>query len=306
MTDTRIRNLDIATMRSFVTIAEAGSMKRAASRLYLTQSAISMQIKRMETSLGTNVFDRSSHGMELTPKGEQLLHYARQILELNDDVWRKLTSPDYAGEIRLGVPSDVIYPYIPAILKEFSRHYPRMQIKLSTAVSKTLKQQFDEGLLDVILTTEQKPQTSGEILNTQSLVWVGAKQGNAHKQRPVPLGQSRKCAFRPVTIAALENAGIEWIDVVTTDDELVPTAMTSADLCICTLLEFSENTGDQERIDHNGQLPDLPSFSIVMYHTDISLNPMIEILTRMLKDIYTLQPKVKPVANQYDKKIAIL
>ena len=107
MTTNRLRNLDLNSLRSFVTIAEAGSMTRAASRLFMTQSAISMQIKRLENSLGFSVFERSAQGMSPTTEGEQLLHFANQMLALNDEAMGRLTSPDSEGLIRLGAPVDV-------------------------------------------------------------------------------------------------------------------------------------------------------------------------------------------------------
>src|SRR5210317_771975 len=121
MTQNRLHNLDLGTLRSFVTIADSGSMTRAASRLFMTQSAISMQIKRLETSLGFSVFDRSSQGMKPTTEGEQLLQYANQMLAINDEAMGRLTSPDYEGVIRLGAPSDVIYPHVPAAIRDYSR-----------------------------------------------------------------------------------------------------------------------------------------------------------------------------------------
>jgi DNA-binding transcriptional LysR family regulator len=120
MNNNRLRNFDMGTLRSFVTIVDSGSMTRAASRLFMTQSAISMQIKRLETNLGLSVFDRSAQGMTTTIEGEQLLHFARQMLAVNDEGMSRLTSPDYEGQIRLAAPSDVIYPHIPSILL---RHY---------------------------------------------------------------------------------------------------------------------------------------------------------------------------------------
>ena len=82
-TTNRPRNLDLSTLRSFVAIADSGSMTRAAARLFMTQSAISMQIKRLESSLGLSIFERSAQGMKPTTAGEQLLHFARQMLELS-------------------------------------------------------------------------------------------------------------------------------------------------------------------------------------------------------------------------------
>ena len=129
-------------------------MTRAASRLFMTQSAISMQIKRLENSLGFSVFERSAQGMTPTSEGEQLLHFANQMLALNDEAMGRLTSPDYEGLVRLGVPGDIIYPHIPVILREFSRDYPRVQVKLSSAQTINLKTELKQGLQDIVLTTE--------------------------------------------------------------------------------------------------------------------------------------------------------
>ncbi|HCH23181.1 MAG TPA: LysR family transcriptional regulator, partial [Oceanospirillaceae bacterium] len=153
---TRLRNLDIATLRSFVTIAETGSMTRSATRLFLTQSAISMQIKRLEMSLDMVLFERSSGGMLLTSAGEQLLQYAKQMLNLNDEVIGRLTAPEFEGEIRLGVPDDIIFPRLPDILKQFARDYPRVKVKLTVDQSKALRKQYEKGQQDLILTTEFK------------------------------------------------------------------------------------------------------------------------------------------------------
>ena len=104
MTSNRPQTFDLGTLRSLVTIAESGSMTRAATRLFLTQSAISMQIKRLETSLGFSLFERTSQGMSPTNEGEQLLQFARRMLALNDEAMGRLTSPDYEGVVRFGTP----------------------------------------------------------------------------------------------------------------------------------------------------------------------------------------------------------
>ena len=214
MTQNRLRNLDLGTLRSFVTIAETGSMTRAASRLFMTQSAISMQIKRLENSLGLSVFERSAHGMSATTEGEQLLSFANQMLALNDEAMGRLTSADYEGQIRLGAPGDVIYPHIPGILKEFNRDYPRVQIRFSSSQTVTLSSEFEQGLHDIVLTTEKTPGQGGRVISTQSLVWVGAKDGSAWKKRPLPLGFAKHCAFRSGVTKTLDEAGLKWIDIV--------------------------------------------------------------------------------------------
>ena len=281
MTPNRLHNLDLGTLRSFVTIADSGSMTRAAGRLFMTQSAISMQIKRLENSLGMSVFDRSAQGMSTTTEGEQLLIFANQMLAINDEAMNRLTSPDYEGQIRLGVPCDVIYPHIPGILKEFGRDFPRVQIKLSSGPTVNLKSQFNQGLLDVMLTTEQVASPGGSVISNQQLVWTGAVDGTAWKKRPVPLGISKNCAFRSSAIKLLDDAELKWIDVVASEDDTAALAMVSADLCISAQMECVKDAG-RTTIDHGGHLPELPEFSIVLYSADAPGNQLTQTMVEYL------------------------
>ena len=139
------RNLDITSLRSFVAIADAGGVTRAAGFLNLTQSAVSMQIKRLEDMLGCAVLDRSARKVQLTAAGEALLSYARRMLVLNDEVFGRLTQTQHEGEVVLGVPHDIVYPVIPQILRRFAAEYPRMKVTLLSSFTRVLKGQFSRG-----------------------------------------------------------------------------------------------------------------------------------------------------------------
>jgi len=286
MTQNRLRNLDLGTLRSFVTIADSGSMTRAASRLYMTQSAISMQIKRLESNLGFSVFDRSAQGMKTTVEGDQLLHFANRMLALNDEAMGRLTSPDYEGQIRFATPSDIAYPHIPYVLKEFSRDFPRVQIQYATASTYKLLDEYEQGMHDVVLTTEREPKKGGRIVLTRPLVWIGAEAGNAWKKRPLPIGFCKYCAFRQSVIDALDGAGIAWTDMTTANDEIAIEVLTSADLCVRAELD-SERKSNWETISHGGQLPDLPEFSIALYSDDALKNPITRSLTDYIERAYS-------------------
>lgn len=286
MTRNRLHNLDLGTLRSFVTIAESGSMTRAASRLFMTQSAISMQIKRLEQALGLSVFERGAQGMTPTVEGEQLLQFARQMLELNDEAMGRLTSPDFEGQIRLGAPGDIVYPHVPSVLKEFNRDYPRVQIRFSSTQTMSLKKEFREGLHDIILTTEKSAGKGGEIICTQPLVWTGAAEGSAWKKRPLPIGFAKNCAFRAGVLRSLDAAGIEWRDAVASDDALACEAMTAADLCVAAEFESAIHSSRVE-IDHAGQLPGLPEHSIVMYCADGPGSEIVRVLADYLRRAFT-------------------
>lgn len=281
-----IRNLDLTALRSFVAVADAGGVTRAAGLLHLTQSAVSMQLKRLEESLGIGLLDRSSRRIGLTAEGEQLLSYARRMLVLNDEVWRKLTSEEYEGEIVLGVPHDIVYPKIPEVLRRFAAENPRMKVQLLSSFTTKLKEDFDRGEADIILTTEDEVGAQGETLTTHPLVWVGAPGGQAWKQRPIRLAHEQRCIFRAGVIRRLDAAGIGWESAVETESSRTVEATVSADLAVHTMLSGSVSA-HLEKIDHGGNLPDLREFRINMYKREVADNPAIEAMADLVRQAYS-------------------
>lgn len=269
-----IRNLDIAALRSFATVAETGGVTRAAGRLHLTQSAVSMQIKRLEEMLGQSLFDRSGRGMAPTAAGEQLLSYARRILALNDEAWARMTADDWEGEVTLGVPHDIVYPHIPAVLRDFARIAPRLRVALIASYTRKLKAQFARGEMDLILTTEDEPEPGGETLTVRPLVWIGAKDGQAWRKRPAPLAFEPACIFRPQALAALNAADIPWEIAVESASARGIEAAVSADLAIFAGVDTAVPP-QLDTVAHGGALPALPGVRINMYAGEGPKAPII-------------------------------
>lgn len=259
-----MRNLDITTLRSFVAVADSGGVTRAAGFLHLTQSAVSMQLKRLEEVLGAELLDRSGRTVALTASGEQLLVYARRMVALNDEVVGRLTDQAYEGEIVLGVPHDIVYPAIPRVLKQFNTAFPRVKVQLVSSYTRALKEQFGKGECDLILTTEAALEPGAETLCKKPLRWIGAPGGTAWRQSPLKLAFGRLCTFRPKVIEALDAAGLPWDVIVETESDRTIEATVSADLAIHTMIEGTEPP-HLERIDHGGALPELPMQQINLY-----------------------------------------
>lgn len=279
------RNLDLVALRSFVAVADAGGVTRASGFLNLTQSAVSMQIKRLEDMLGVEVLDRSGRQIALTASGELLLGYARKMLSLNDEVMNRLTRDPHEGEIVLGVPHDIVYPVIPQVLQHFARSYPKMKVTLISSFTRVLKAQFARGECDVILTTEDGVDPVGETLAELPLVWVGAPQGLAWKQRPLRLAYEHNCIFRTSVQAALDAAGIPWQMAVESDSTRTIEASVSADLAVHTVLAGSEPPY-VERISHGGTLPELKRMKVNLYVADPVHSPTVKELAGMIRRAY--------------------
>jgi len=279
------RNLDMTALRSFVAVAETGGVTRAAGFLNLTQSAVSMQLKRLEYALQQTLLDRSMRKIALTGEGEQFLGYARRMLHLNDEVFARLTAQEFEGEIVLGVPSDIVYPSIPQVLQRFSVEYPRVRVHLVSSYTTALKDRFARGKADIILTTEDSTDAGGETLVELPLIWIGAPGGHAWKSRPLRLAYEYDCVFRRSVQTALDRAEIPWEMAVESDSTRTIEASVSADLAVHTVLEGSEPPYI-ERIQHHGTLPDLPSKRINLYMSDVSDGPVIPDLAALIRKAF--------------------
>ena len=293
-----IRNIDLTALRSFVTAAEMGGVTRAAQSLHLTQSAVSMQLKRLEEALGQPLLDRSGRGIQLTGQGEQLLGYGRRMLAMNDEVIARMTDQAFEGEVRFGVPSDIVYPYVPQILKRFDREFPRVQVNLVSSYTKRLNEMMAEGDLDLILTTETDCGSEGETLTRQRMLWVGAPGGTAWRERPVRLAFEKRCLFRPWVQQALDDAGIPWRMAVETGSTRTVEASCSADLGVHAMLEAGIVNSPLEPICHGGSLPDLPSTLINMYISRVGQKPLTNALAEMVRGAYGVRHPREVVAAE--------
>lgn len=292
ITDTDMpRNLDLTALRSFVAVADTGGVTKAAGVLHLTQSAVSMQLKRLEEALGSQLLDRANRSVTPTAEGEQLLSYARRMLALNDEVWARLTAQEFEGAITLGVPHDIIHPYIPPVLRDFAQAFPRMQIKLISAPTRDLRDMFARGTIDMIVTTEEQPGPGGEVLVDMPLIWLGAEGGTAYKQRPLPVAFCSRCIFRSGVLRQLDETQTAWEMVVDSDLDNAVEAVVSADLAISAAIKGFTSHGSRPVPDTSG-LPELGSTKIILY-AQPSEETVTAVLADMLRSVYA--PKsVKP------------
>ena len=257
------RDIDTALLRAFVAVVETGSVTGAAALLNLTQAAVSQQLKRLEELFGTQLFERHHRRLALRPNGERLLAHAHKLIALNDEVWGAMSAPAYEGEVRLGVPHDIVGPYLPPILRRFDQAWPRVRVSLKCTTTAQLLELLRKGDLDLTLTTEQR--AGGTTLLEDELVWAGAVNGAASGRDPLPvsLGDD-KCAFRPAVLKALRAAGRDWRPVCEVSSMEPLLASIEADLAIAPLLR-STIPHYLQPIDRDRRLPRLPRFFINLY-----------------------------------------
>lgn len=282
------RNLDLTALRAFVTVAETGGVTKAAGQLHLTQSAVSMQLKRLEESLGLDLLDRSGRAIALTQQGELLLSYAKRMMALNDEAWGRLTSDDFEDEIVLGVPHDIVYPHIPKVLKRFAAEFPRVKVQLLSSFTIDLKQKLEQGAVDLTLATEQYCPPGAKVVSAANLTWFGAKDGRIWKKQPLPLAYESQCLFRPLVVEALDKAGIAWELAVDTRHAKTVEASVSADFAVHACLAGTQ-PADWAEVPVEANLPELPEFKITMQKNKSANAVLIDRLAGLIMEAYSNQ-----------------
>ena len=280
------RNLDMTALRAFVTVAETGGVTKAAGRLHLTQSTVSMQLKRLESVFGQPLVKRDGRGIMLTTYGEQLLGYGRHLLAVNDEAMNHMAQPQLDGELNIGVALDILYPHIPLILNDFNKAFPKTMIKLVANLTVHLIKEFENGNLDLILTTESAASKAGERLIPWPLKWYGASNAQAWNKRPLPLTCKRDCVFRQSAIHALEDHGIQWSMSFTASNCSYCIPYISADLGVTNILQGTSQK-DWEEAPSSAGMPDLPNFCICHYVNDENNSSLVHHLASIIRDAYT-------------------
>src|SRR5438552_227087 len=264
------KDLDIALIRAFLAVVETGGVTRAAAALGVSQAAASQQIKRLEDALDCRLFERVGRRLVLGPAGERLLAQARRLLAMNDEVWSAMRTPSFEGEVRLGVPYDIIGSFVPPILRRFAKAQPRVRVSLVCEDSQVVRAALRSGGVDLALTTETECGRHGETLRTDRLVWVGVPGGDAHLKDPLPVSLGAPtCVFRPVAIEALGKARRDWRAVCEVSRLEPVHAAIEAGLAVAPLLRSSVPERfeilDTTRGTREARLPALPEFRINLY-----------------------------------------
>jgi DNA-binding transcriptional LysR family regulator len=258
--------LDLELLRTFLEVTESGSFTRAGQRLNRVQSAVSMQIRRLEGVIGRSLFRRKGRTVELTDAGAQLVGYARRMLSLSEEALAAVGEREGAGPVRLGV-SDVASYVLPDVLSRFGLHYPEVELEIHCDRSWTLLEALDKGDLDLAMVTQHPGRPSGLLMREEPLVWGTAHDGRAHEVDPLPLALfAEGCRYRIAALEALDNWNKRWRVVYNSINLSGLGAAVSAGLAV-TALPLSSVTDDMRILDADDGFPPLPAIRVTLHHT---------------------------------------
>lgn len=203
--------LDSDLMRSFLAVADSGSVTAAAGRLYRTQSAVSLQVKRLEESLGQPLFERQARGVVLTPRGEQLVPYARRVVALLDEAAVALREKPLVGPVRVGIPDEYSGTVLPRALAAFDERHEGVQISVRVDHSSAQIAALEADEIDIGVIYDWAYVQEGEVLCIDPTVWVTSLTHAQHLRRPVPVAVYFRSQWsRDYAEHSLDRQGVDW------------------------------------------------------------------------------------------------
>ena len=277
-----LKYLDLALLQAFSAVVDSGSFTRAAQYLCRTQSAVSMQLRKLEDLTGHQLLHRDSRNIKLTEEGEVLLGYARRMIRLNEEALVALDQPHAQGHVRLGMPDDYAHQFLPGVLAHFAHAYPRVQLEVIGALSGDLLNRVEAGELDVALITRQPKRRRGQVLRTEHLVWTGSRQHLAFEVSPLPLALFPEgCVFREHALAALDAAQIPWRIAYTSQSFAGGKLAVSGGLAL-TVVAQSMVPPEWRVLGAEHALPRLPEIEIALHRAPGTLSPAVALLEAQL------------------------
>ncbi|MGD1877073.1 MAG: LysR substrate-binding domain-containing protein [Kiloniellaceae bacterium] len=257
--------LDIGLLRTFIVISEEGCFTAAANRVLRSQSAISQQMHRLEEAVGHPLFVKEGRPRVLTQHGHNLLHFAEQIVSLNDHALATLGASQESGAVRLGTPHDIADSILPFVLSRFAKAYPNMHVVLTVDRSPNLMPLLQDGKLDVTLTTRHSERFEGRLLRSSPAVWIGRVGTKLDPLRPVPLVLvDEPSIYRRMALTALDQRGVPWVERYTCPNISSIQVALSAGLGI-TARTPEMLTPDLRIYGEEDGLPPLPNVNFYVY-----------------------------------------
>lgn len=256
-------DLQIDWLRTFVAIVDAGSLTAAARQVARSQSAVSMQLKKLEASVGAPLLNRGPRRMSLTPAGYDLLGDARELLDLHARALVKLHGQRVRGRVSLGVPDDYVMAYLAPILRAFPGRFAEVEVTLVCEPSTTLLARLERGEIDLAVATRESP-GAGEVLFREALVWAASEQHEVWKRDPLPIAvHGIDSRIRAAVLAAIAASERDYRVAYASPNLAGQLAMAESGLAVAVITQCSL-PATLRRLDSRDGLPDLPEIEVVV------------------------------------------
>lgn len=283
---------DTMLLRTFVAVIDNGSFTQAARAVNLTQSAVSLQIKRLEEQVGLSLVLRKTPVVGLTEQGELLLSYARRILALHREAEDRLAG-DAGGVIRIGAPDYFDFQGLSALLAQFADRHPSIRLHIELGIGPDISGMLEAGDLDVAIVSHEIGEGEGVPLCRERRVWASARAMQLDPETPAPLAlYPPHCRWRRLALDELDRVGRRWTLVAQSAGTAGILAALEAGLAI-TIFPANGLPNSLKSLGDGEALPALPDFEFVLRRHPKS-TPEAHHLADMITNHFQLSAALRP------------
>jgi DNA-binding transcriptional LysR family regulator len=277
-------SLDTDQLKTLVAIADTGNFTRAAAEVNKTQAAVSMQMRRLEETVGRPLFAKNGRVNRLTPDGEQLLEYARRIVALSNEAMTVFNEPELAGHVRIGTPDDYAERFLPGIFARFARTHPLVEVEIVCQASHVLQQRIDSGEIDLAIASHSDCGVHGEVIRRERLYWVSSPRHKIEEREVLPLAAGpMTCSWRQAAAQALDAINRPYRILYTSPSATALSAAVFSGLAITILPESAVRQG-MRRLGPEDGFPDLPNSDIALLRAGNTTSSSVDALASHVKE----------------------
>jgi DNA-binding transcriptional LysR family regulator len=280
-------NLDLSVLRTLLAVDRHGSFARAAERVGRTESAVSLQLKRLEEQIGQRLFRRAGRGMVLTDAGASMLAYAKRLIALNDEALAAATGRTLEGGVRLGVVPDFADTWLPTALARFRRTCPAAHVETIVDRSPVLTTLLGQDGLDLAMSFTDGHPDRAKWSGAVPMAWIGPRDYARHAEDSVRLAVfDPPCLFRAAATETLDRQGVRWsVDFRSPSLASLWAAVTGG---LGITVRTPEGLPPQLTVlDEAAGLPALPQTVLALFERGAPLPPVAERLAEVLVDTLT-------------------
>ncbi len=284
-----MKQLSLDVLRTLVTIVEVGNFNKAGELLGRSQPAVSLQIKKLEGQLNRKLFNKIGQGYQVNADGKWLYNQAKQMLAINDDIYREFSHETLRGRLRLGIPSEFASALLPSIVGEFSQRYPDVSLDVTSALTKHLLSSNQANQFDLILALlhpQSNPSSvtdanNVEIIREDDLIWVGDPNRTLPKDTLPLVLAPEGCVYRSRVIEQLKQQTHAWKITYTNPDFYGLMAAIKQGLGVTALARSI--VPDELEIIKDKRLPNLGRINICLINQDTQHPQVSQTLASYIK-----------------------
>lgn len=278
-----VMELQIDLLKTFLAIIDTGGFTSASQRVHRTQSAISMQVKRLEDTIGQPLFERNGRSFRITAAGEALVPYARRLLKLHEEAVAAMIKPNVVGSVKIGIIDDYALRFLPNILSRFAAAYPQVQVTVRCEPTSLLVPALENGELDLVL-VNGSPGEDGEIIRHDQAIWVTSANHLTHEEDPLPLAVFHaECIFRKWALDALDAINRRYRVAYQSPSVAGIIATVSAGLAVAILFD-SVAPQEFRRLRSDDGFPELPAATIILKRAPGRSSAAVECMAQHIQE----------------------